>query len=1140
MLLSHISEKLASTLPAIMIGNIITSIINNQATSLQVALGILVRKTSLVDKLSQYGVTCNYDETLRFKASAAAATDTDNSMRGITDSSVGLVQAVADNFDANISSQNGLKSTHALALLITQVQPDPTNEDSESDCKIKRLKKVEMKNEIPPDIPVQVYAGPKKPDMPELEAKRSVLPLKVLAQREVALRRANILDLEFLKRVVSEPATPEFGGFNTQLTREQNITVKPGTKAMYQPLIDMTPSDPTTMMTAMVEAQKLTNQTGQTFTVFTADQQLYRVMVDVLWVYPEIFPNFIPRLGGMHTIMSFVGCVGTLMAESGLEEVLKAAFGGVPRMLTGKNFPQNVRALRLVTEEVLRGIIESVDSHTDLMPLLESKAIRSRTAKLWLDNLIKPVFIMMLFIRAEREGDWSLHICAVTAMMPYFFAAGHANYARYGLYYLRSMERLPDEVLARFLKGEHVMRHKPGLWNGIWSDMYIETTFMRYGHGPGGLIGITLNQSALKRWALSLHICSRLIRDVSEMEDGSTESHEVTMHKEEMPARKKSDAVDRENIRAKLETCIDPLDTDDHPSGIVNIISGRIGPDKVNVDEAVAVGRNQMLEYESTWPEGFHSTLSKKVMTMNVNKKQVQLGDASIFDTEVIFSRVMGLMASRAVDVKDIFRYELSPIPTSMFEDNGDMRVTKAKSVLKRKLQVEQSARTVHKTEVVIIDGCAILWIINWPTRGTVQDFVDGFLQYILSKLKQSKVYLVFDRYYEYSIKSNTRSFRAGQKVRKRHKLSPSTPLPPQQVVLNVSENKIQIIDIICQQLLQRVQHIQTTGTTSCHSLVVTGSNTTPQEVSLGVLIQRGDLTTSHEEADVVMVQQAVALANQGINCMKVICDDTDVFVLLVHYYHHCKLTCQLLMEGTSSKRTVIDIGATAKQHVDIVPDILAAHVLSGCDTVPHLWGIGKSTVIKVLKKGCTLESLGNPNGDIEDITAAATVFAAKCYGSSVQGTMSDVRFDMWKKTTAKKKLTAKPKLKALPPTTEAFKENVKRAHIQACVWNSVLSEDPPDMDPCNFGWSKDEPTKSLVPVSVPDDVEPAPPEILQVIRCGCSTDQPCSTGRCKCTRAQLTCTFFCSCNAENVCYNQWTKRATEESDQDSEEEAEE
>ncbi len=64
----------------------------------------------------------------------------------------------------------------------------------------------------------------------------------------------------------------------------------------------------------------------------------------------------------------------------------------------------------------------------------------------------------------------------------------------------------------------------------------------------GGLVGITLNQSALKRWALSLHTCSRLIKDVAEMREG-TESPSVMMHKEEMKGRKESDGTDRKKTK---------------------------------------------------------------------------------------------------------------------------------------------------------------------------------------------------------------------------------------------------------------------------------------------------------------------------------------------------------------------------------------------------------------------------------------------------------------------------------------------------------------------------------------------------------------------------------------------------------------
>lgn len=159
-------------------------------------------------------------------------------------------------------------------------------------------------------------------------------------------------------------------------------------------------------------------------------------------------------------------------------------------MLTGKKFPQNVRVLRIVCEEMLQKSVLESKTFEDLIATLEIKASQSKTTKLWLDCFIKPVFIMMLFVRAEREAEWLLHLVTVKSMMPYFNAAGHINYARYGLYYLRSMESLPPEVLLKFRNGEHVMRHKAGLSNGIWSDMYIETTFMRYGNRPGGLNNI--------------------------------------------------------------------------------------------------------------------------------------------------------------------------------------------------------------------------------------------------------------------------------------------------------------------------------------------------------------------------------------------------------------------------------------------------------------------------------------------------------------------------------------------------------------------------------------------------------------------------------------------------------------------------
>ena len=68
-------------------------------------------------------------------------------------------------------------------------------------------------------------------------------------------------------------------------------------------------------------------------------------------------------------------------------------------------------------------------------------------------------------------------------MIAYLFAAGHSNYVRDSIVYLRAMEKLPNSLLYKFMNGEHVVHLKDGLPIGIWSDMGIETTYMKFGKG---------------------------------------------------------------------------------------------------------------------------------------------------------------------------------------------------------------------------------------------------------------------------------------------------------------------------------------------------------------------------------------------------------------------------------------------------------------------------------------------------------------------------------------------------------------------------------------------------------------------------------------------------------------------------------
>ena len=176
------------------------------------------------------------------------------------------------------------------------------------------------------------------------------------------------------------------------------------------------------------------------------------------------------------------------------------------------------------------------------------------------------------------------------------------------------------------------MRRNPGVWNGIWSGMFIETTFMRYGKGPGGLVGVTLRPSTVNRWALSLYTTSHVESDIDEM-GHQQGTREATTHKEDISGRIASDAKETGNVQQQLEMCIDPLNSDNHPDGIVNSVIGRIAPNAVNVDNSVAMGKEQMKQFETGWPKTFYEPLSHKVVTMSVTKKRIKLGSADCFDT---------------------------------------------------------------------------------------------------------------------------------------------------------------------------------------------------------------------------------------------------------------------------------------------------------------------------------------------------------------------------------------------------------------------------------------------------------------------------------------------------------------------------
>ena len=126
----------------------------------------------------------------------------------------------------------------------------------------------------------------------------------------------------------------------------------------------------------------------------------------------------------------------------------------------------------------------------------------------------------------------------------------------------------------------------------------------------------------------------------------------------------------------------------------------------------------------------------------------------------------------------------------------------------------------------------------------------------------------------------------------------------------------------------------------------------------------------------------------------------------------------------------MIDIRATVESHSDIADDLLAIHGLSGADEVASFHGIGKATVVKVVKKGSfPLFCIGDVHAEIKYVEAQATefmIFVCAAYGNVAEScnTMTEYRVKMWRSETGKSGASS-VKLCSIPLTTEAFTENV-------------------------------------------------------------------------------------------------------------------
>ena len=121
----------------------------------------------------------------------------------------------------------------------------------------------------------------------------------------------------------------------------------------------------------------------------------------------------------------------------------------------------------------------------------------------------------------------------------------------------------------------------------------------------------------------------------------------------------------------------------------MNIVTGQSVHPDVNADNAVSLGQRAMQNFKGGWPDSFYCLLGKLVVTMDVKKNHVLVDKERVYDQELIYARVIGLLASsREINFNYVLAFALAAYPPSMFNADGKMYVATCKSTPKHKLQV--------------------------------------------------------------------------------------------------------------------------------------------------------------------------------------------------------------------------------------------------------------------------------------------------------------------------------------------------------------------------------------------------------------------------------------------------------------------
>lgn len=858
--------------------------------------------------------------------------------------------------------------------------------------------------------------------------------------------------------------------------------------------------------------------------VLTVDQPLYTLAKQIQWRWPETHgeDHFVILFGGLHIEIAALKTLGDLLDSSGWTGALVQA--GVTTAGTADSFLKAAHVTRTrrahqVTASSLYLLLQEAFSQganegQDLEDWCTERVQASPQFHFWW-IILQLELTVLIYVRSVREGNFLLYIDALSKIVPWFFALGHTNYARWIPVHLRDMVTLATKhpsVYTQFLAGNFTVKKTTHAFSAMAIDQAHEQNNALV-KGDGGAVGLTENPAALRRWMVSGPEMARVIAEfqaTSETKKADHKHHEQTKHTQVAFAR------DVRSLTKVIGEMGNPF-CDDSKDLLVLDSRDLADPAVINtVREIEKLGQEQHHSYVHERLVNQTKPITDTIKRNNLPlfsrppvriKSRTQLQVSSLKNDCSLFSRLFIASQIRDGDLDEFFAHENQACPPAL-SHMGKMRLgTKSDLVgcLEDLVRPQENAATAAAAaspavEVIILDGAAIINMLPPGRAKTFNDYASQvFLPYITSQLQHtSRVDIVWDEYLTDSLKAGTRKKR-GKGIRRR--VEPSSSIPGNwQTFLRTDENKMELFDFLATRIATTDTDKQVISTH--HKDVVC---TQARDVA-------GLAPCSHEEADTRMLLHVEDAVRQGYRKVSIRTVDTDVVVLAVTAAGRLDIDELWVAFGTGKNFRFL---AAHEMAVALGPNKCRGlpffHALTGCDTVSSFGGRGKKKAWETWK-ACD---------EVTDITAAFCALAASPTSSAIDDHMDALEHFvvlLYDRNSSQEHVNECRKhlftqtgrsIDGLPPTREALKQHIKRAAYQAgYCWGQMMVSTPELPSPSDWGWVHTDNGWDIYWTTLPEATEAC----RQLLRCGCKKE---CRGQCKCAKAALQCTALCHCGGE-------------------------